>query len=153
MTALAQRIIIGVVLVAVLGLFVIGFVVGAAVVGWKAAQRAGNEAAAQQNLKTIAAVEAQYYNTHSRTFGTIDQLIEEQMLTSKFSGNPPAADGYIFRLSIVPRTLGQPSSYTLNADPQSAATGKNHFYIDSTSSTIHVNPNQPAGANDPPPGE
>jgi type II secretory pathway pseudopilin PulG len=147
MTTLAQKIIIGVVAVVLLGLFVIGFVMGAAVFGWKAAQRAGNEAAAQQNLKTIAAVEIQYYNTHNRTFGTLDQMINEGMLTSKFSGNPPVADGYVFKLNIVPKTPGQPASYTLNADPQS---GRNHFYLDSTDGTIHVNPDQPASATDPP---
>lgn len=150
MTNLAQRLIIGVVAAGVLGLFVIGFVMGAAVYGWRAAQRAGNEAAAQQNLKTIAAVEIQYYNTHSRTFGTLDQLIKEEMLSSKFSGNPPAADGYVFILRLTPKTSGQSGSYVLNADPQSAATGGKHFYIDSTSPTIRVNPDQPAGATDPP---
>lgn len=60
---------------------------------------------------------------------------------------------YIFRLSIVPRTLGQPTSYTLNADPQNATTGKNHFYINSTSASIHFNPNRPAIAIDPPLGD
>jgi Tfp pilus assembly protein PilE len=153
MTTLTKGIIIGVVAVVLLGFSVIGVLVGVAVVGWKTAQRAGNEAATQQDLKTIAAVEIQYYNTHSRTFGTLDQLIKEQMLTTKFSGNPPAADGYIFILSVSPKTGNQPSSYTLNADPQSDTAGKNHFYIDSNSPAIHINPNQPARASDPMPGE
>jgi type II secretory pathway pseudopilin PulG len=153
MTNRNQKIIIGVVVVAVLGLFVIGFLVGAAVVGWRAAQRAGNEAATVQNLKTIAAVETQYYNTHNRTFGTLDQLIAEKMLTSKFSGNPPAADSYVFKLNITPKTSSQPSSYTLNADPQREDTGGKHFYIDSNGSMIHFNPDGPASANDPPFGE
>jgi Tfp pilus assembly protein PilE len=148
-----QKIIIGVVVVAVLGLCVIGFLVGAAFVGWKTAQRAGNEAATVQNLKTIAAVEIQYYNTHNRTFGTLDQLIKEKMLTSKFSGNPPAADGYIFISNVTPKTASQSTSYTLNADPESDNTGRKHFYIDSYSFTIHVNPDQPASATDPPLGE
>ena len=153
MTNLAQRIIIGVVAVILLGLFVIGFLMGAAVYGWKAAQRAGNEAATIQNLKTIAAVEIQYYNTHNRTFGTLDQLVKESMLTSKFAGRPPVADGYILNLNVTPKTSAQPSSYTLNTDPQSDATGGKHFCIDSTSPTIHVNPDRPASATDPPLGE
>ncbi len=127
---------------------VIGILIGAASYGWKAALRAGNEAATQQDLKTIAAVEIQYYNTHNRTFGTLDQMIKERMLSSKFSGNPSAADGYVFNLIIIPKASSQPTSYTLNADPQSAATGKNHFYIDSNDSTIHVNPDQPASGKD-----
>jgi type II secretory pathway pseudopilin PulG len=150
MTTLAKRIIIGVIGVLLLVVIALAAVlIGAGFYGWKAAQSAGNEAATMQDLKTIAAVEIQYYNTLGRTFGTLDQLIKENMLTSKFLGNPPAADGYIFRLSVVPRTLRQPTSYTLNADPQSVATGRNHFYLDSTSASIHVNPNQPAGATDP----
>ena len=128
---------------------IIGILIGAAVFGWKAAQRAGNEAATLQNLRTIAAVQIQYYNTHSRSFGTFDQMVKEQMLSSKFSGNPPVADSYILTLKVTPKTATAPTSYTLNADPQSDSAGKNHFYIDSTDSSIHVNPDQTAGPNDP----
>lgn len=128
---------------------IIGILIGAAVVGWNAAQRAGNEAATMQNLKTIAAVQIQYFNTHSRNFGTFDQMIKAQVLTSKFSGEPPNADGYVFTLKLTPKSANGPSSYTLNADPQTERSGTNHFYIDSTDSSIHVNPAQPAGPNDP----
>ena len=150
MTTLTQRIIIGVAAVVLLCAVVIGVLMGAAVYGWRAAQRAGNEAATIQNLKTVAAVEIQYYNTHSRTFGTFDQLIKEQMLTSKFAGDRPTPDSYVFSLNVMPKTSGQLSSYTLNADPKSDAMVGRHFYIDSTSPTIHVNPDQPAGPADPP---
>jgi Tfp pilus assembly protein PilE len=150
MTQLTKGIIIGVIAMVLLALIALGAIlIGAGFYGWKAAQRAGNEAATMQNVKTIAAVEIQYYNTHNRTFGTLDQMIKEELLTAKFSGNPPAADGYIFTLSVTTKTSSRPASYTLNADPQNAATGRNHFYIDSSDSTIHVNPNQPAGATDP----
>jgi prepilin-type N-terminal cleavage/methylation domain-containing protein len=128
---------------------IIGILIGAAVYGWKAAQRAGNEAATQQNLKTIAATQIQYYNTHSRTFATFDQLIKEQMLTSKFAGNPPVVDGYVLTLKVTPKTATSTTSYTLNADPQDNSSGTNHFYIDSTDSSIHVNQTQAAGPNDP----
>jgi len=149
MTSTAQKIIIGAAVLVLFGLFVIGVLMGAAVYGWKAAQRAGNEAATLQNMKTIAAVEVRYYNTHNRTFGTFDQLIKEQMLTSKFLGNPPTPDGYILTLKVTPETTGHQSFYALNADPQSASTGKSHFFIDSVTDSIHVNPDQPAGATDP----
>ena len=129
---------------------VAGGLLGAGYYGWKAAEKAGNEAATIQNLKTIAAVQVQYYNTHDRTFGTFDQMIKEEMLTSKFSGNPSAADGYVLTLKLTGKSSGHPASYTLNADPQSGKTGTNHFYMDSSSADIHVNPNQPASANDQP---
>lgn len=153
MTSTVQKIIIGIVVVALLGLSVVGVLVGAAVYGWKAAQRVGNEAATIQNMKTIAAVEIQYYNAHEKRFGTFAQLIKEQMLTSKFAGDLPAPDGYILTLQVRPGTTDRQSFYVLNADPESANTGKNHFYIDSASESIHINPDQPAGPSDPPPPE
>jgi general secretion pathway protein G len=128
---------------------IIGILIGAAVYTFKASQKAGNEAATMQNTKTIAAVQIQFYNTHARTFGTFEQMIKEQMLTSKFAGNPPSADGYIYTLKVTPKTAGAPSSYTLNVDPQTEGSGTNHFYIDSSDSSIHLNPAQPASASDP----
>jgi prepilin-type N-terminal cleavage/methylation domain-containing protein len=128
---------------------IIGILIGAAVYTFKASQKAGNEAATQQNIKTIAAVQIQYYNTHSRTFGTFDQMIKEQLLTSKFAANPPIVDGYVLTLKVTPKSANQIASYTLNADPQSDNSGTNHFYIDSSDSSIHVNQTQPASPNDP----
>jgi len=128
---------------------IIGILIGAAVYGWKAAQKAGNEAATQQNLKTIAATQIQYYNTKGRTFGTFEQLVKDQMLNSKFAGDPPNVDGYVLNLKVTPKTATSPTSYTLNADPQNDSSGTNHFYIDSSDGSIHRNPDQPAGPNDP----
>ncbi len=131
---------------------IIGILIGAAVIGFKAAQKAGNEAATLQDLKTVAAVEIQYYNTHNRTFGTFEQMVQEKLVSTKFSGNPPIVDGYIFTLKVVPKSATLPTSYTLNADPQTDNTGKNHFYVDSSDGSIHVNGDQPAGPNDTPLG-
>jgi Tfp pilus assembly protein PilE len=128
---------------------VVGILIGTAAYGWKAAMRAGNEAATIQNLKTIAAVEIQYYDSHQRAFGTFDQMVQEKLLSAKLSGNPPMADGYIFTLKVIPRSATQPMSYTLNADPQSESTGNHHFYLDSTDGTIRVNSAQRASASDP----
>ena len=135
---------------------IIGILIGAATIGWRAAVRSGNEAATLQDLKTIASVQIQYYNTHNRNFGTFEQMTKEQMLDARFAGNPPVVDGYIFTLKVSPKTANAQTSYILNADPQQSegigSTGKNHFYLDSTAGTIHVNPDQPAGPNDPPLG-
>ena len=90
--------------VVLLTVAIIGVLIGGAVIGFKAAQKAGNEAATLQDLKTIAAVEIQYFNTHKRAFGTFDQLIKDMNFDTRFSGNPPVADGYTFTLKLKPKT-------------------------------------------------
>jgi hypothetical protein len=148
MNARAQQIIIALAVVALCVLFAFGVMVGAAVVGYRAAVRAGYEAATIQNLKTIEAVEAQYFITHNRTFGTLDQLIKEQELSRKFSGHPTVADGYVFTLSLDLQPKGS-SSYKITADPESGLSGAYHFYVDSNDNRIRVNPDHQAGPTDP----
>ena len=135
---------------------IIGILIGAATIGWRAAVRSGNEAATIKTLQTIASVQIQYYNTHNRNFGTFEQLTKEEMMDSRFAANPTVVDGYVYTLKVTPKTANQQTSYTVNASPQQAdgigSTGKNHFYMDSAAGTIHVNPDQPAGPNDPPIG-
>src|ERR1043166_1904117 len=87
---------------------IIGILIGAAVYGWKTGQKAGNEGVTLQNIKTIAALQIQYYNTHARTFGTFEQLVKEQMLSSKFEGNPPNVDGYVLTMQVTPKTSTAP---------------------------------------------
>jgi Tfp pilus assembly protein PilE len=149
MANLKQKILIGLAIAGLLGICVVGVLTGAAVVGWKAALRAGNQAATMQDLKTIAAVEVQYYNAHHRTFGTFEQMVSEKMLSTKFSGaSPPIADGYVFNLNVIPRTASNPSSYRLNADPRDERSGRDHFYIDAMSGDIHINADRSASASD-----
>ena len=147
-----KALLIAAAVVVLLTVAIIGVLIGGAVIGFKAAQKAGNEAATLQDLKTIAAGEIQYFNTHKRAFGTFDQLIKDMNFDTRFSGNPPMADGYTFTLKLKLKTPSGPAFYTLNADPQTDSTGKNHFFIDSTSGTIYVNSTQPASATDPPLG-
>ena len=130
-------------------MLVLGVLGRAAVMGWKAATRSGNEAATIQNLKSIAAFEVQYFNTHKRTFGTLDQLVKEQFLSSKFAGDPAITDGYVFNLSVTPKADGT-SWYKITADPQNESAGTNHFYLDADDSSIHVNSEHQAGPGDPP---
>src|SRR5205807_1497472 len=118
---------------------IIGILIGAAVIGFKAARKAGNEAATLQDIKTVATVEIQYFNMNNRSFGTFDQLIKDKLVNERFSGNPPMTDGYVFTLKVVGKSSSAPSSFTLNADPQTDDTGKNHFYIDSGDSNIRFN--------------
>ena len=145
MRASIQKISLVLVAIMVVGLVLAGLVFVKAFDAWQLAIRAGNEAATLQNLKTIAAVEAQYFYSHRRTFGTFEQLVKEQMVSSKFAGNPVTADGYVLTLTVA----AEPPAFVITATPMNALLGSKHFYLDSVSREIHVNSEKPAGPNDP----
>jgi prepilin-type N-terminal cleavage/methylation domain-containing protein len=137
---------------------IIGILIAVGVTGWKAAVKAANEAAAIKNLRTIAEQQMLYFNAHQRsTFGTFEEMRKENLLDSKWDSTSPVVEGYVFNMKVIPKSTSQPAGYTINADPQISegvgATGKNHYFIDSNSSTTHVNPTQPATAADPPIGQ
>ena len=129
-------------------MFVLGILVGAAVMGYRSAARAGVEAATVQQVKTIAAAEAQYFISHNRTFGTLDQLIGDKMLSRKFDGHPALIDGYVFNLTVSQKPNGF-SWYQITADPQNESWVGRHFYLDSDDGRVRVNADRPAGPSDP----
>ncbi len=137
---------------------IIGILIAVGVTGWKAAVKAANEAAAIKTLRTIAEQQMLYYNSHQRaSFGTFDELLKENMLDTRFAGTTPVVEGYVFQMRVIPKSTTTQPGYVVNADPQVtdgvSATGKNHFYFDSDSNTIHVNSTQPAAVTDPPIGQ
>ena len=137
---------------------IIGILIAVGVTGWKAAVKAANEAAAIKTIRTIAEQQMLSYNSHQRSsFGTFDEMLKENMLDKRFEGTTPVVEGYIFQMRVIPKSTSNPPGYAINADPQVtegvSATGKNHFYFDSDSNTIHVNPSQPAAVSDPPIGQ
>jgi prepilin-type N-terminal cleavage/methylation domain-containing protein len=137
---------------------IIGILIAVGVTGWKAAVRSTNEAAAIKELRTIAEQQMLYYNSHQRSaFGTFDEMLKENLLDTRFAGSTPVVDGYVFQMRVVPKSTTTQPGFAINADPQVTdgvgATGKNHFYLDSESNTIHVNPTQPATIADPPIGQ
>src|SRR5688500_19666195 len=141
-----------------IGIAIIGILIAVGITGYKAAMRAANEAAAVKTLRSIAEQQMLYYNAHQRSsFGTIEEMRKENLLDSRFDGTTPVVDGYVYTMKVIPKSTTQQPGYTINADPQVAtgvsATGKNHYYVDSDTNTIHVNPDQPASATDPPIGQ
>ena len=137
---------------------IIGILIAVGVTGWKAAVKSANEAAAVKTLRTIAEQQMLYYNSHQRsTFGTFDEMLKEGLLDTRFAGTTPVVEGYVFKMRIIPKSTTAQPGYAVNADPQVTegvgATGRNHFYLDSDSNTIHVNPTQPATPTDPPIGQ
>ena len=137
---------------------IIGILIGVGIAGYKAAIRAANEAAAVKTLRSIAEQQMLYFNSHQRsTFGTFEEMRKENLLDSRFDGTSPVVDGYVYTMKIIPKSTSSQPGYTINADPQVAsgtgATGRNHYYVESDSNTIHVNAEQPASATDPPIGQ
>jgi len=137
---------------------IIGILIAVGVTGWRAAVRSANEAAAIKTLRTIAEQQMLYYNAHQRTsFGTFEQMLKENLLDTRFSGTTPVVDGYVYNMRSIPKSTTEQPGFAVNADPQVSegvgATGKNHFYMDSETNTIHVNETQPATATDPPIGQ
>lgn len=137
---------------------IIGILIAVGVTGWKAAVKSANEAAAIKTLRTISEQQMLFYNSHQRTtFGSFDEMLKENMLDTRFAGTTPVVEGYVFAMRVIPKSTTTQPGYAVNADPQVTegvgATGKNHFYLDSDSNTIHVNPTQPATVTDPPIGQ
>lgn len=137
---------------------IIGILIAVGITGWRAAVRSANEAAAIKTLRSIAEQQMLFYNSHQRsTFGTFEEMLKENLLDTRFAGSTPIVDGYVYTMKVIPKSTNQQAGYTINADPQVTegvgATGRNHFYIDSDSNTIHVNPAQPATVTDPPIGQ
>ena len=137
---------------------IIGILIAVGVTGWKAAVKSANEAAAVKTLRTIAEQQLLYFNSHQRkSFGTFDEMLKDNLLDARFAGTTPVSEGYVFQMRVIPKSTTNQPSYTVNADPQVTegvgATGKNHFYLEADSNTIHVNATQPATAADPPIGQ
>lgn len=137
---------------------IIGILIGVGIAGYRAAIRAANEAAAVKTLRSIAEQQMLYFNSHQRAaFGTFEEMRKENLLDSRFDGTTPVVDGYVYTMKIIPKSTSAQPGYTINADPQVAsgtgATGRNHYYVESDSNTIHVNAEQPATTTDPPIGQ
>ena len=137
---------------------IIGILIGVGIAGYKAAIKAANEAAAVKTLRSIAEQQMLYFNARQRSsFGSFEEMRKENLLDARFDGTTPIVDGYVYTMKVIPKSTSAQPGYTINADPQvptgTAATGTNHFYVDSDTNTIHVNREQPASATDPPIGQ
>ena len=137
---------------------IIGILIGVGIAGYRSAIKAANEAAAVKTLRSIQEQQMLYYNGHQRsTFGTFEEMRKENYLDTRFDGSTPVVDGYVYTMKVIPKSTSSQAGYTINADPQVptgvAATGKNFYYVDSDTNTIHVNDHQTASATDPPIGQ
>jgi Tfp pilus assembly protein PilE len=105
-----------------------------------------NELSAMAALHAIALAQQTYSVSNGGKYGTLQQLVEGQFLDPSISR--PEKD-YVFTVAVGQKPGSAAEEfYTCNADPKDKP-GR-HFYIDSTSRDVHVNPTQPATASDPP---
>jgi hypothetical protein len=108
-----------------------------------------DESAALANLRAITRAQAAYGITNADDYGSFEQLAAGGYLDGRFNISKPKFYGYVFTMTVNPKSGSSAGSYSLNADPDPAlkAAGR-HFYVDSDSSEIHVNATQQASASD-----
>lgn len=110
-----------------------------------------DETAATGALHTIALAQQAYSTSNGGDFGTFQQLSEGGYLDPRFNSSKPTVPDYVLTMEVKRKTDGQAEGfYSCNADPvRTGPQAGRHFYIDSTSSALHVNPAEPATAKDP----
>ena len=113
-----------------------------------------DETAIISAIHTVATAQRTYSISNSGSYATFQQLVQSGSLDSRFDSDKPKIKGYVLTMTVTPKSApAAEDSYTINADPE--ATGPQagrHFFTDSLG-MIHVNPSQPATANDPPLGQ
>jgi type II secretory pathway pseudopilin PulG len=110
-----------------------------------------DETAAMSALHTIALAQQTYAATNGGAFGTFEQLSDGGYLDSRFNSSKPTIKDYVLKMDVTPKSEAQPAGfYSCNADPvRPESQPGRHFYIDSTSTRLHVNPDEPATVKDP----
>jgi type II secretory pathway pseudopilin PulG len=135
------------------GLTLLGVVAGIVVPAWLSSVRAAKDAVAIRELNTFITEERVYRQEHG-SYATFDQLIADGALDKRFAGESPAVEGFVFHLSVTPKSGAAQPSFRINADPLQgegfSTTGRHHFYADSSNTTIHVSEDRPATTDDPP---
>jgi hypothetical protein len=119
--------------------------------GLQESAESGNEPSAIVTLRSIATAQASYAAANAGDYGTFQQLHDAGYLDSRFNSTTPEVSGYTFTM-LTQKSEGEPPRFSCNADPARPGAWR-HFYIDSTSTEIRVNPSQPATAVDGPIGQ
>jgi type II secretory pathway pseudopilin PulG len=150
-----KRLLIIMIVVACLGfggIVLLGIIAGIAVPAWMSSVREAKDAVAIRELNTFITEERIYRQEHG-SYATFDQLVADGGLDKRFAGESPAVEGFVFHMSVTPKSSAAQPSFSANADPQQGegfnVTSRRHFYADSSSTTIHVSEDRPATADDP----
>src|SRR3954452_24174625 len=113
---------------------IIGILTAVIIPTYKSSVRKANEASAVSTLNAIKVAEAKYVLDHKEQYGGFKQLFEQGYLDRRFNDDQPHHRGYIFIITLVPRSEGKSATYAINANPEQwegiGATGKNFYYTD-----------------------
>jgi prepilin-type N-terminal cleavage/methylation domain-containing protein len=113
---------------------IIGILAGISVPIYHGSLRKANQAAAVATLNTIKIAEAKYVGDHNGKYGTFAEMFQEGYLDKRFNFDKPLIRGYVFSVTLVPKSPGKIATFSLNADPEQAegmtATGKFFYYTD-----------------------
>ncbi len=113
---------------------IIGILAAVTVQGYHGSLRKANEAAAISTLNAIKLAQAKYVIDHDSQYGTFKELFEEGYLDKQFNHDRPHIRGYIFTITLIPKSENRAASFFANADPEQSegvtATGRNFYYTD-----------------------
>ena len=109
-----------------------------------------DEGAATANMRAIGRAQTAYNISNPGDYATFEQLAAGGYLDGRFNTSKPKYYGYVFTMSVTPKSESTAGSFALNGDPdpELKAAGR-HFYLASDSTGIHVNASRPASASDP----
>jgi hypothetical protein len=101
-------------------------------------------------LRTISIAQRAYSLSNAGEFGTFEQLVQGDYLDQRFNSVRPIVKDYALVMAVNPKSPKSAEGFfSCNADPERAGNrAGRHYYIDSTSTEIHVNANEPATAQD-----
>jgi hypothetical protein len=107
-----------------------------------------DEGAATGALRTIALAQQTYAVSNSGSYGSFQQLAAGGYLDARFNSEKPVLPDYVLTMETGTGAAGP--FYNCHAEPtKTGPQAGRHFYLDSTSTAIHVNADQAASASDP----
>ncbi len=129
---------------------IIALLIAIGIPAYQAMVRNGNEVSAISAIQNVKTLQVGYAGKHQGKFApNFDELIKSVQLDERFAGESPVINRYIFKMTAQESSGSKPSTYSINADPQTGS-GTRHFYFDSTLGTTRsTEEDRPATATDP----
>lgn len=131
---------------------IIGILVGVLIPTYQSSVRKANEAAAVSTLNAIRGAQTKYIVDHKKQYGSFRQLFEEGYLDKRFNYDQPHERGYVFVMTLVPKSDENAATFSVNANPEQSqgigATGKNFYYVDPESGICYSNAGPATAADD-----